>query len=178
VFYSAFTMLESLLPLIDHGTRTVLEQQRRMPEDDRQALVDRLRLIGPDKVLHGVLGGIFSEGIDLPGGLLKAAVLVGPALPRVGLERQLMQDWYQHQYQDGFGYAFLVPGMSKVVQAAGRVVRSPEDRGVVVLVGRRFRYADYQRFFPESWAPHIPDDVGRAVEDFWAQVSSAKGPPT
>ena len=178
VFYSAFTMLESLLPLIDHGTRTVLEQERRMSEDARQALDDRLRLIGPDKVLHGVLGGIFSEGIDLPGGLLKAAVLVGPALPRVGLERQLMQDWYQHQYEDGFAYAFLVPGMSKVVQAAGRVVRSPEDRGVVVLVGRRFRYGEYQRFFPESWTPHIPDDMGRAVEDFWAQVSSAKGPPS
>ena len=174
VFYSAFSMLEQLLPLIDHRGRTVLEQQRRMDEDERQALVDGLRLIGPHKVLHGVLGGIFSEGIDLPGGLLKAAVLVGPALPRVGLERQLMQDWYDHQYENGFAYAFLAPGMARVVQAAGRVVRSAQDRGVVVLAGRRFRYREYQGFFPESWSPSMPDDVAVAVEDFWAQVESAK----
>lgn len=173
VFYSAFSMLQSLVPLVDHGTRTVLEQGRNMDEHARQSLVDGLRLIGPHKVLHGVLGGIFSEGIDLPGGLLKAAVLVGPALPRVGLERQLMQDWYGHQYGDGFGYAFLVPGMSKVVQAAGRVVRSPEDRGAIVLVGRRFRHREYQAFFPQSWTPVTPDHPADAVADFFSRVESA-----
>ncbi len=172
VFYSAFSMLDAVVPLIDHGGRTVLEQGRRMDEDQRQSLVDRLRLIGPHKVLHGVLGGIFSEGIDLPGGLLKAAVLVGPGLPRVGLERQLMQDWYEHRYGDGFGYAFLVPGMSRVVQAAGRVVRSAEDRGVVVLVGRRFRHGAYRAFFPESWTPLLSDTPADDVRDFWSQVES------
>ncbi|HJN74403.1 MAG TPA: ATP-dependent DNA helicase [Myxococcota bacterium] len=169
VFYSSFAMLHAISPEVVVEGRETLLQERRMTEPARLELVDRLRELGAPRTLHAVLGGIFSEGIDLPGGVLKTAVVVGPALPMVGLERDLMRAWMEHRYGDGFGYAFLVPGMSRVVQAAGRLVRGPDDRGCVVLVGRRFAWKDYAAFFPASWAPLRPGRPAEAVEDFWAR---------
>lgn len=169
VFYSSFAMLEAISASIEIEGREDLAQERRMSEPARLKLVDRLRELGPHRTLHAVLGGIFSEGIDLPGGTLKTAVVVGPALPMVGLERDLMRGWMEHRYGEGFGYAFLVPGMSRVVQAAGRLVRGPDDRGCVVLVGRRFTWTDYAAFFPEGWSPLKPAKPAEAVEEFWAR---------
>lgn len=168
VFYSAFSMLRSLAPACEVERTEALMQEPRMKEDQRLALVDQLRGLGPKRVLHAVLGGIFSEGIDLPGGMLKTAIIVGPSLPMVGLERDLARDWYDTRYGDGFGYAFLVPGMSRVVQAAGRLVRGPDDRGCVVLVGRRFGWTDYATFFPDTWDTSRPQDVAAEVERFFA----------
>ncbi|MEE2751517.1 MAG: helicase C-terminal domain-containing protein [Myxococcota bacterium] len=122
-----------------------------MGDEERAALVGRLSDPGSVKVLHAVLGGIFAEGIDLPGGVLKAVVVVGPALPPVGLERDLIRKWCEERYGQGFAYAFLVPGMSKVVQAAGRVVRGPTERGLVALLGRRFGWRDYRALLPPDW---------------------------
>ena len=172
VYYSAFSMLRAIAPLVRVEHREDLIQEPRMTEASRLALVDKLRGLGPHKTLHGVLGGIFSEGIDLPGGVLKTVVLVGPALPQIGLERDLMRDWFQRRYGDGFGYAFLVPGMSKVVQAAGRVVRGPGDRGCVVLLGRRFGWGEYRAFFPDFWHPEAPDDPALEVARFWSMGAS------
>jgi len=169
VFYSSFAMLTAIAPDVKVEGREALVQERRMSEPARLQMVDRLRELGGHRTLHAVLGGIFSEGIDLPGGTLKTAVVVGPALPMVGLERDLMRGWMEHRYGDGFGYAFLVPGMSRVVQAAGRLVRGPDDQGCVVLVGRRFTWNDYALFFPESWSPVSPANPAEAVEAFWAR---------
>lgn len=171
VFYSSFGLLRGIEPHVDTPQREVLVQAPRMDDLARQALVDRLRGFGAPRVLHAVLGGIFSEGIDLPGGILKTAILVGPGLPGIGLERDLMRSWYQERYGDGFGYAFLVPGLSKVVQAAGRVVRGPDDVGCVVLVGRRFGWRDYQAFFPAWWTPTRSDTPGDDVAAFWQAQS-------
>lgn len=168
VFYSAFTMLRSLAPECAVEKTEALVQEPRMSEPARLALVDELRGLGPKRVLHAVLGGIFSEGIDLPGGMLKTAILVGPSLPMVGLERDLARDWYETRYGDGFGYAFLVPGMSRVVQAAGRLVRGPDDRGCVVLVGRRFGWTDYAAFFPDTWDVVRPSEPSETVAAFFA----------
>ena len=116
-----------------------------------------------------VIAGIFSEGIDLPGEALVGAVVVGPALPQANLSRRLLQDWYQQQYEAGFRYAWLVPGMNRVVQAAGRVVRSAEDRGAVVLVGKRFLQRDYQEFFPDEWMADKTSRPGEELRAFWMQ---------
>ncbi|MCB9759654.1 MAG: ATP-dependent DNA helicase [Alphaproteobacteria bacterium] len=174
VFYSAFSLLNALAPLIEPPRREALIQEPRMDEAARWALVDRLRELGPPRVLHAVLGGIFAEGIDLPGGILDAVVIVGPALPKVGLARDLMRQRFEDRYDAGFRYAFLVPGMSRVVQAAGRLVRGPQDRGVVVLVGRRFGWRDYAAFFPEFWGAQRADDPSAAVAAFWGAFVEAR----
>lgn len=152
VFFSSFALLDDLRPLLELGERPVLEQGRRMGEAERADLLETMAR-GEGHILLGVLGGIFAEGVDLPGAALTAAILVGPALPMANLERKLLQAWYQQQYEEGYRYAWLVPAMARVVQAAGRVVRTAEDKGVVMLIDQRFLRRDFQEFFPEDWRP-------------------------
>ena len=122
---------------------------------------------GEGHALLAVLGGIFSEGIDLPGEGLLAAIIVGPSLPAATLERRLLQDWYQSQYGEGFRYAWLVPGMSRVVQAAGRIIRTESDVGAIVLIGRRFVQQRYTSLLPEDWAPTRSNTPGADLLDHW-----------
>jgi len=170
VYYSSFGLLHSLLPLAKLADRKELVQWRRMDDDARAQMV--ADLVNPrarkPRVLHAVLGGIFAEGIDLPTGALHTVVVVGPALPQVKLQRDLFRGFCEERFDAGFTYAYLVPGMSRVVQAAGRVVRRAADRGVVVLVGRRFVRRDYGAFYPEDWQVRRAPDPAAWVRDFWA----------
>ena len=166
VFFSSFALLEDLAPLLDLGGRPCWVQSRGMGEAARRDLLDALA-IGGEQVLLAVLGGVFSEGVDLPGRGLLGAVIVGLGLPSVGLERKLLQDWYEARYGQGFRYAYQVPGLARVVQPAGRVIRTPEDRGVVVLVDRRFLLNEIVEFFPPEWAPVRAPKPGPLIEAFW-----------
>jgi DNA excision repair protein ERCC-2 len=119
-----------------------------------------------------VLGGIFAEGVDYPGRMLSQVIVVSPGLPQFNLERELLKAYYQEIYGHGFGYAYLIPGMTRVVQAAGRLIRSDTDRGVITLVGRRFLDPRYARLLPEEWLDGGPTcllnlDPERAVRDFF-----------
>jgi len=166
VFFSSFALRDSIAGLMGLTGRPMIFQERNMDEADRARVLDTLAL-GENHVLMGVLGGIFAEGIDLPGAGLLAAVIVGPALPAVGLERKLMAAWYQETYENGFRYAYQVPGMARVVQAAGRVIRGPEDVGAIVLIGQRFVRNDYCAFFPDDWNPQRCTDVEVALDRMW-----------
>ncbi|MCR5688414.1 MAG: ATP-dependent DNA helicase [Lachnospiraceae bacterium] len=118
-----------------------------------------------------VLGGIFSEGIDLKNDALIGAVVVGTALPMVCTERELLRQCYSEMGLDGFDYAYRYPGMNKVLQAAGRVIRTEDDRGVVALLDERFLGRDYLHLFPREWKDYTVcrvDDVGEALEEFWS----------
>lgn len=98
-----------------------------------------------------VLGGVFSEGIDLTGEKLIGAVLVGTGLPMVCPERELLKNYYTEHGEDGFAFAYLYPGMNKVLQAAGRVIRTNHDEGIILLLDDRFLQAYYQQMFPREW---------------------------
>jgi DNA excision repair protein ERCC-2 len=122
-----------------------------------------------------VQGGIFTEGVDYPGDLCVGAVIVGPGLPRVSFERELIQAHFEQRYGKGFDYAFPYPGMNKVIQAAGRVIRTPTDRGVVALVGRRFATRRYAQLLPRDWYERRPRElVSRDpytdLRAFWEQI--------
>lgn len=106
-----------------------------------------------------VLGGIFAEGVDYPGDMLSQVVVVSPGLPQFNTERQLLKEYYEETYGHGFSYAFLVPGMTRVVQAAGRLIRSETDRGVIVLIGRRFQDGRHARFLPTAWIKDDPTNL-------------------
>ncbi len=166
VFFSSFALRDSVMESLDLGEREAIIQGRHMDEGQRAEVLDTLAE-GQGHVLLAVLGGIFSEGIDLPGSGLLAAVVVGPALPHVGLERKMMSRWFDEQYGSGFRYAYQVPGMARVVQAAGRVIRTPEDVGAIVLIGRRFLQRDYQAFFPDDWEPMRSSSAGDALCGLW-----------
>lgn len=117
-----------------------------------------------------VLGGIFSEGIDLKGESLIGAIVVGTGLPQVCQEREILREYFDSQGKDGFDYAYRYPGMNKVLQAAGRVIRSDTDRGVVALLDDRFLQNSYQKMFPREWE-HFEIVSGKEcqnrVQQFW-----------
>lgn len=117
-----------------------------------------------------VMGGIFSEGIDLKRDSLIGAVIVGTGIPQVGCERELLKEYFDDQGDNGFDYAYRYPGMNKVLQSAGRVIRTAEDVGVVVLLDERFLEYSYRRMFPREWSSYEAvrvDMIAGRVEKFW-----------
>ncbi len=128
--------------------------------------------IREEKCLLGfcVLGGIFSEGIDLKNDSLIGAVIVGTGLPQVCNEREILKNYFDGAGENGFDYAYRYPGMNKVLQAAGRVIRTAEDVGVVALLDERFLTRSYRQMFPKEWNEFetvTADRVAKRVERFW-----------
>jgi len=125
-----------------------------------------------DSILIGfcVMGGIFSEGIDLKRDSLIGALIVGTGIPQVGCERELLRQHFDAQGENGFDYAYRYPGMNKVLQSAGRVIRTAEDIGVVALLDERFLEPQYKRMFPREWSQYevvSVSGIADKVERFW-----------
>ena len=125
-----------------------------------------------DTILIGfcVMGGIFSEGIDLKHDSLIGAIIVGTGIPQIGCERELLKNYFDAQGENGFDYAYRYPGMNKVLQSAGRVIRTAQDIGVVVLLDERFLEPQYKRMFPREWSQYEVvnvSQVSRKIESFW-----------
>ena len=121
-----------------------------------------------------VMGGIFGEGIDLRNDSLIGAIIVGTGLPQVCPEREILKKHFEQMGEDGFDYAYKYPGMNKVLQAAGRVIRTAEDVGIVALLDERFMQRGYQRMFPAEWQNIKPVTIGNAgiaAADFWEETA-------
>jgi len=126
----------------------------------------------PEETLLGfcVLGGVFSEGIDLKSDRLIGTIIVGVGLPQICLERDIIRDYFQQTKSCGYEYAYLYPGMNKVMQAAGRVIRSEQDRGVILLIDERYNNQQYRNLFPVEWFPHnrvFIHTLGDYLKRFW-----------
>lgn len=127
-------------------------QNSSMNEDEREQFLEEFKGNCEDTFIgFAVLGGIFSEGIDLIGNRLNGVIVVGVGLPQLGLERDIIKDYFQSIGKNGYNYAYTYPGMNKVLQAGGRLIRSETDTGVIVLVDDRFLTSKYQRLLPEEW---------------------------
>ena len=119
-----------------------------------------------------MLGGIFSEGIDLKGDALIGTAVIGTGLPQICHEREILRGYYEERGMDGFAYAYRYPGMNKVLQAAGRVIRTDEDRGVILLLDNRFLGSDYRRLFPLEWEGYQTSGLSEArkkIGAFWEE---------
>ena len=126
-----------------------------------------------DRTLIGfcVMGGIFGEGIDLKHDSLIGVIVVGTGIPQVCNERELLKQFFDARGENGFDYAYRFPGMNKVLQAAGRVIRTAEDVGIIALLDERFLQPSYRRLFPREWADYKAvrqDNIASMVEDFWS----------
>ncbi len=140
--------------------------------EDVFSLIDADIEIEEEKTLLGfcVLGGIFSEGIDLTDESLIGVIVVGTGLPQVCLEREIMKDYFDSADSDGFDFAYKYPGMNRVLQAAGRVIRTENDIGIVVLLDERFLQTSYKRLFPKEWSDFDVIDISSTtakIEKFW-----------
>ena len=145
-----------------------------MSEQQREEFLDNFTG-HRDKTLVGfcVMGGIFAEGIDLKHEALIGVIVVGTGLPQISNEREILKNFYDKQEGAGFAYAFRYPGMNKVLQAAGRVIRTSEDRGVILLLDERFLQQEYQALFPREWEGYKTVTLAKvreAVEGFWLDV--------
>lgn len=149
--------------------KRVLVQKQADSDKEREIILQALRsAIFGDILLVAVAGGVFAEGVDYPGEVLKAVAIVSPCLPALTLEQQLLKEYYQERFDKGFEYSFVVPGMTRVVQAAGRLIRSPRDTGVIALFDQRFLYAPYRDHLPPDW---LPDEGAGALVGHPAEVA-------
>lgn len=133
------------------GVDTIL-QRSEMSEEERESFLSAFDAQNSQTFIgFAVMGGIFSEGIDLVGDRLTGVVVVGVGLPQIGLERNMLRDHFNETGKNGFDYAYVFPGMNKVLQAGGRLIRSEADRGILVLVDDRYLQPHYGRLLPEEW---------------------------
>ena len=176
IFFPSYRMLEDVYAIYEDvygetGTEIIL-QRSSMQEKDREEFLTRFEEEKHEKSLLGfcVMGGIFAEGIDLTGEKLIGALIVGTGLPQISYEREILKNYYDKKSENGFDYAYRFPGMNKVLQSAGRVIRTKEDRGVILLLDERFCTVEYRNLFPREWAEYqicTRQNVTEVLENFW-----------
>jgi Rad3-related DNA helicase len=144
--YEAFMSVDHDDPL-----QTLL-QHNEMKEEEREQFLMAFNAANKQTLAgFAVMGGIFSEGIDLVGDRLTGVVVVGVGLPQIGLERNIIKQYYESTGKNGYEYAYVFPGINKVLQAGGRLIRSEHDRGILMLVDDRYMQPRYQSLLPEEW---------------------------
>lgn len=177
-FFPSYRLMEDVLQVYEEEfsvdwVRCVC-QTPDMTEQEREGFLEEFQEREGTLVGFCVLGGIFSEGVDLTGESLIGAVIVGTGLPQIGSQREILKEYYDKKNHCGFDYAYRYPGMNKVLQAAGRVIRTKEDKGVILLLDDRFWDRDYQEIFPREWQDRTGcrlDTVEGAVETFWKRFT-------
>ncbi|MGB6338597.1 MAG: helicase C-terminal domain-containing protein [Candidatus Aminicenantaceae bacterium] len=177
VFFPSYAYMDMVIPLYEQlfPHHTMLVQIQGMSEDERLQFLEHFSHEN-SKTLVGfvVMGGIFGEGIDLMGDRLSGAVVVGVGLPALSLERELIRVHFEEKQMPGFNYSYLYPGMNRVFQAAGRVIRSEEDRGAILLVDTRYSLPQYASLFPSDWQVRFVRDekqMGHILDKFWTGKS-------
>ena len=151
-------------------------QKPGMAESERDKFLRHFSQDNPYTLVgFAVMGGIFGEGIDLVGNRLMGAVVIGVGLPGISLERELIKEYFTSALGEGFEYAYLYPGINRVLQAAGRVIRTENDRGVVLLIDQRYSRFQYKSLLREEWDPiwvQTPGQLADALQKFWKQNNS------
>jgi len=138
----------------------LLVQRPDLTDFERQQILQALCAPPSEGILlFAVSGGMYAEGVDYPGELLSGVFVVSPALPQVSFERELLRRYFDEKEEAGFDYAYLQPGMTRVVQAAGRLIRSETDRGVIALICRRFLEEPYASRLPRDWYQETPAEL-------------------
>jgi DNA excision repair protein ERCC-2 len=177
-FFPSFAYLRQVSAYLKIAPERLLEQRENMSERDRAWMLRQLEHDQREGLLMlAVQGGIFAEGVDYPGEMLIGTIIVGPGLPRFDVEQELIRAYYDEHYDNGFAYAYLYPGMNRVIQSAGRVIRSETDVGIMALVGKRFTYHNYTECFPSHWYTESPRelvarDYRQRLQQFWQHHGS------
>ena len=174
IFFPSYRFMEDVYEqflAVNEQEADCMMQSGNMNEADREEFIQEFsNPRGKSLAAFCVLGGIFSEGIDLKEDLLIGVLIVGTGLPQICNQREILKEYYQEENGQGFDYAYQYPGMNKVLQAAGRVIRTASDRGIIGLLDERFLRSDYRQLFPREWSQyevHTLDSLPEALEAFW-----------
>jgi DNA excision repair protein ERCC-2 len=180
VFLPSYPFLERVADLFSPPEGfAVLRQERDMRASQVEEVLERLRAGNCPTIVFAVQGGSFSEGVDYAGEMVIGAFVVGPPLPNYDFQREQMREYYQKRYGAGFQYAYTIPAMARAVQAAGRVIRSETDRGLIVLMDDRFMEPGYSSAMPADWFESdvrelVSGSILKDVEEFWAGTESRR----
>ena len=177
VYFPSYEYMEKVLEHFREKYPTIetVVQSKGMTVADREAFLNAFREDGKLRVGFCVLGGSFSEGVDLPGKQLIGTVIIGTGIPGISNERNILREYYDHTRENGYDYAYTYPGMNRVLQAAGRVIRREEDRGIVVLIDDRYATDQYKVLFPDHWKSieyaGSAFELAEIVKDFWKNTA-------
>ena len=175
VFFPSYRLMEDVFHVYEEEFSSdwvrCICQTSSMNEREREEFLEEFK-DQKEEILLGfcIMGGIFSEGIDLMGDCLIGAAIIGTGLPQVSLERELLKQYYDKRGECGFNHAYRYPGMNKVLQAAGRVIRTREDKGTILLMDERFLNTDYRMLFPAEWEDAAVCRLGNVeqyLKQFW-----------
>jgi Rad3-related DNA helicase len=174
VYCSSYIYMQDILRAFEEYSSDydILIQSQDMSEEHKEEFLQSFHG-DRDKTLIGfaVMGGVFSEGIDLTGDKLSGAIIVGVGLPQLCLERDIIKEYFDKQKGTGFDYAYKFPGINKVQQAAGRVIRTEQDKGIVVLIDDRFNQIGYKKLFPDEWENYevagSMKELDKFIASFW-----------
>ncbi len=170
VYFPSFAYIDLVVPLLKkilNGRNIIwVEQERNMSQKERQKFLEKFAAPDPDKIVVGivVLGGIFGEGIDLVGDTLTGVSIVSVGIPQVSPERNIMSEYYDYKFHNGFNFAYLYPAVSKILQAAGRLIRSETDTGFILLIDERYNKPQYRQLLPEDWEIEVANNMGELKE--------------
>ena len=153
VFFPSYSYLDEVKKIFiaKYPKVKILEQKKNMSAAEREEFISSFADDGKTRIAFCVLGGSFSEGIDLPGDKLIGVICVGVGLPGLSNENNIIRDYYEEKSGCGYDYAYTYPGMNSILQAVGRVIRTEADRGIAVLIDDRFAEPKYRALFPEEW---------------------------
>ncbi len=171
-YFPSYEYLEKVMPYLHFKDATLLYQRHDMNDAEKSEFLSHFER-NPSKTTVGllVLGGAFSEGIDLVDDRLIGVAIVGIGLPQIGGDNDLIRDYYQKKRGQGFEYAYMDPGMNKVMQAAGRLIRSEKDVGACLLIDDRYLVEEYRSLFMRIWSEYEvvtePGDVSEILKDFY-----------
>ena len=151
IFFPSYAYMNMVIDQIIEPSYEMIIQKNNLSEQEKNDIITKFKTSTNTKVGFFVMGGVFSEGIDYIGDALSGVIIVGVGLPLICDENNLLKDYYELTYQNGFNYAYTYPGFNKVIQAVGRVIRDYNDRGVAILMDERFNYSEYQLLMPHHW---------------------------
>lgn len=172
IFFPSYSYMEDVYEFYkDNYEADIILQERIMDTDQRENFLEEFTDTS-QKIGFLVLGGIFSEGVDLRGDKLIGSMIISVGMPGISKERDLIKYHYDKKEKSGFDYAYTYPGMNKVFQAAGRVIRSEDDKGIIYLVDDRYNWDKYRNIFPKHWKDDKlvlnKYDFDREINKFWS----------
>jgi DNA excision repair protein ERCC-2 len=175
IYFPSYEYLRMVHPLYETAFphHKILIQTHEMREAERLDFLKHFSTEN-DRILVGfvVMGGIFGEGIDLVGDRLSGAAIVGVGLPGISLEREMIRHHFEENQMPGFDYSYRFPGLIRVFQAAGRVIRTEHDRGTILLIDTRYSLPQYKELFPQEWQVHQiqdPEHISQVLGEFWPE---------
>jgi DNA excision repair protein ERCC-2 len=171
LFFPSYAYLNAIKTELETETWTLVEQKSSFSEMEREHFLQQFDMVSEDLLVGmAVMGGVFGEAIDLVGDKLQAVAILGVGLPGLSFERDLLRDYYEEYLKKGFEFAYQIPGMIRVLQAAGRVIRSETDKGAILLIDDRFLQQNYKKLLPNHWKLDIcrnEKQIEKHLQGFW-----------